>query len=277
MSETEVLTCRRCDRPLLLRCEHEVQERMHYLCFHMEFEHLPLDAKEPCEAPGCPLLASPPATPDQVWYWLRVARESTLTCLRWFDPYTEPYDYDIDHTLSAHHGLMDASDMLDVTAAFLDSASRNSRHATVVHERRLDTQEEKHFEGPTVPSVTAAARAWTGLQHNAADEQEKFDLLFRRIAAAIVGPPLRRGTEEVPLPMPAYGILAAIAETRSRVGALAVRARVAQRSNAVRMYEQADEALRQALMALVLTAEMHSQYYGQRYREHRQAAKTDAR
>lgn len=49
--------------PLSVRCntqvkvskdQYEVFERMHWLCFHLEFEHGEYDPDEPCEDPSCP-------------------------------------------------------------------------------------------------------------------------------------------------------------------------------------------------------------------------------
>ena len=34
--------------------QHDVFEQMHYVCFHYEFEHDPIDPDEECEAGGCP-------------------------------------------------------------------------------------------------------------------------------------------------------------------------------------------------------------------------------
>jgi hypothetical protein len=41
------------------REQYDVFERMHYLCFHMEFEHDPHDPDEDCGVPGCPVSATP--------------------------------------------------------------------------------------------------------------------------------------------------------------------------------------------------------------------------
>lgn len=47
--------CRRCGRPVRVSREHyETFERMHYVCFHYEFEHDPADPDEECTAGGCP-------------------------------------------------------------------------------------------------------------------------------------------------------------------------------------------------------------------------------
>jgi hypothetical protein len=49
--------------PLCIRCGLEVRvnresydlfERMHWVCFHFEFEHMGFDPDEECDAPGCP-------------------------------------------------------------------------------------------------------------------------------------------------------------------------------------------------------------------------------
>ena len=49
------LTCVRCRRPVRVSAEHyDVFERMHYVCFHYEFEHDPFDPDDECDAGGCP-------------------------------------------------------------------------------------------------------------------------------------------------------------------------------------------------------------------------------
>ncbi|WP_156313104.1 hypothetical protein [Micromonospora sp. HK10] len=51
----EVRPCVRCGRPVVVEtARYEVFERMHYVCFHYEFEHDPVDPDEECEAGGCP-------------------------------------------------------------------------------------------------------------------------------------------------------------------------------------------------------------------------------
>jgi predicted alpha/beta hydrolase family esterase len=81
------MDCRRCGRPVLAeQANYEVFERMHYVCFHYEFEHDPVDPDEECSAGGCPSAAVRPrslgrkavivhgtgANPDVVWLpWLR--------------------------------------------------------------------------------------------------------------------------------------------------------------------------------------------------------------
>jgi hypothetical protein len=83
------LVCRRCHRPVeISRDQYYVFEDMHYVCFHYEFEHDPVDPDEECGADGCPSAAvSPrperrpgldPAGRDQVlasgWIWLANVR-----------------------------------------------------------------------------------------------------------------------------------------------------------------------------------------------------------
>jgi len=54
------LSCRRCNRPVRVnRDNYETFERMHYVCFHYEFEHdltrtANTDPDEDCGVPGCP-------------------------------------------------------------------------------------------------------------------------------------------------------------------------------------------------------------------------------
>jgi hypothetical protein len=60
--------CVRCDREVRVsREQYELFERMHYVCFHYEFEHDPFDPDEECTAGGCPsvrLDAPPPGLRD---------------------------------------------------------------------------------------------------------------------------------------------------------------------------------------------------------------------
>jgi hypothetical protein len=62
-----MMICRRCRRPALASADHfEVFERMHYSCFHYEFEHDPFDPDEECTAGDCPSAAiSPARTPEE--------------------------------------------------------------------------------------------------------------------------------------------------------------------------------------------------------------------
>ena len=47
--------CQRCGRPVTVGADmYETFERMHYVCFHYEFEHDPVDPDEECGAGGCP-------------------------------------------------------------------------------------------------------------------------------------------------------------------------------------------------------------------------------
>lgn len=84
-----LLPCRRCHRPVgVSHDQHGVFEDMHYVCFHYEFEHDPVDPDEECGAGGCPSAAVSlrpgrrpglePAGRDQVlgsgWIWLANVR-----------------------------------------------------------------------------------------------------------------------------------------------------------------------------------------------------------
>ena len=53
--------CRRCGRPVVVEADqYDVFEQMHYVCFHYEFEHDPVDPDEECGAGGCPSKAVHP-------------------------------------------------------------------------------------------------------------------------------------------------------------------------------------------------------------------------
>jgi hypothetical protein len=57
-SHASPLVCRRSSRPVgISRDQYDVFERMHYVCFHYEFEHDPADPDEECSAGGCPSAA----------------------------------------------------------------------------------------------------------------------------------------------------------------------------------------------------------------------------
>lgn len=46
--------CVRCGTPVRVNKDrYDVFERMHYLCFHLEFEHGDYDPDEFCYVPGC--------------------------------------------------------------------------------------------------------------------------------------------------------------------------------------------------------------------------------
>jgi hypothetical protein len=50
--ESDVRICRRCQRPAETP-DFDIFEKMHYVCFHYEFEH-DVDADKECSAGGCP-------------------------------------------------------------------------------------------------------------------------------------------------------------------------------------------------------------------------------
>jgi hypothetical protein len=50
----EAPKCVRCGRPVEVhRAQFELFEQMHWLCFHLEFEHR-ADPDAPCDDPSCP-------------------------------------------------------------------------------------------------------------------------------------------------------------------------------------------------------------------------------
>ena len=54
-SETGQLTCVRCHQEVRVnRDSYDIFERMHWVCFHYEFEPIGFDPDEECNAPGCP-------------------------------------------------------------------------------------------------------------------------------------------------------------------------------------------------------------------------------
>jgi hypothetical protein len=49
------LRCVRCRRPVVRsRDEYDVFEKMHWVCFHYEFEHGDYDVDAACRDPACP-------------------------------------------------------------------------------------------------------------------------------------------------------------------------------------------------------------------------------
>jgi len=63
--EAGELPCVRCGRPVRVnRDSYERFERMHYVCFHYEFEHDPADPDEECTAGGCPSANAGAAPPS---------------------------------------------------------------------------------------------------------------------------------------------------------------------------------------------------------------------
>jgi hypothetical protein len=63
---TNLPICVRCNRPVEKNADsYEVFERMHWLCFHLEFEHED-DPDQPCADPGCP------------WWKIKVLRQKLV-------------------------------------------------------------------------------------------------------------------------------------------------------------------------------------------------------
>jgi hypothetical protein len=53
-NQDKKLICIRCGRPVLKNKDnYETFEKMHWICFHFEYEHT-VDSDEPCNDPSCP-------------------------------------------------------------------------------------------------------------------------------------------------------------------------------------------------------------------------------
>jgi hypothetical protein len=67
-TDTKEPICVRCGLEVRVNREtYEILERMHYVCFHFEFEHTGFDPDEECDAPDCPSsLFNPPPAPSEV-------------------------------------------------------------------------------------------------------------------------------------------------------------------------------------------------------------------
>lgn len=75
MADAEV-TCVRCGRPVRRnRSNYETFEKMHWACFHYEFEHFggEGDPDEACGDPTCPARAFDPSPPPD-WFEARDQR-----------------------------------------------------------------------------------------------------------------------------------------------------------------------------------------------------------
>ena len=50
----ETIACRRCGKPILVNAAIcKTLEEMHWVCFHLEYEHGNCDPDEPCGDPKC--------------------------------------------------------------------------------------------------------------------------------------------------------------------------------------------------------------------------------
>jgi hypothetical protein len=48
------LICRRCHKAVVVNAEtYDTFEGMHWVCFHLEYEHGRYDPDQPCDDPGC--------------------------------------------------------------------------------------------------------------------------------------------------------------------------------------------------------------------------------
>lgn len=66
----ESLICVRCKKPVVRNAEYfdSVFERMHYVCFHYEFEHGTTDVDEECGGGGCPSATTGPRPERRLAY-----------------------------------------------------------------------------------------------------------------------------------------------------------------------------------------------------------------
>jgi hypothetical protein len=79
-TDSKELICVRCGLEVRVNREsYEIFERMHYVCFHFEFEHMGFDPDQECDAPGCPSspFNSPPTHSEAVLRRDRRDRDGT--------------------------------------------------------------------------------------------------------------------------------------------------------------------------------------------------------
>lgn len=223
----------------------EVLEHMHYVCFHMEFEHDPVDPDEPCAVPGCPVL---PATADDVERCLTLAYDGMGACLALLVPYTEPYDYAEDITIGAHMCLSDAFELVQTAVAYVTAARQNAAAAVPQQGQPLLHQPEEYdlLDEDLALSPHAAVLAWMAVRERGDSDEARFHREFGAIAAAITGPPPRDGEDGVPLPVPAKGLWHLVDSARLGATQLAVDADNLGCGAAVAHYKRAAEALRRA-------------------------------
>lgn len=264
---TDAPICGHCGRPVRVsRDRYDELGQRHRLCAHMaggwSAEHANLDHSEPCGLPGCSVAPVAATTPRDAAAWIDAARRSAFYGAWEMNRYAEPYPYDMDNSIVGHQCFQDAEQLLRLTAAYLDAASRDSAQLLEQEDRELYRllHSRYDYEGPTEPKATTAYTAWNAARRSAVTDEEVFDQTFARVAAAITGPPPREGEDRVPLPVRPLGILATIEHARAAVAELAAAARTARRTNAVAMYARADRALCKTLMYLVLAAESQSKH-----------------
>lgn len=54
MSRKGHMLCQKCGKPVILNAaNYETFERMHWVCFHLEYEHGTFDPDQPCDDPSC--------------------------------------------------------------------------------------------------------------------------------------------------------------------------------------------------------------------------------
>lgn len=83
--------CRRCGRPVRVTAgSYETFEKMHYVCFHYEFEHGDVDVDEECGAGGCPS-ASLTGGRDEVIGTARALAEEAAAGAPWLNAEIHEY------------------------------------------------------------------------------------------------------------------------------------------------------------------------------------------
>lgn len=124
------LVCRRCGRPVKrFAKDYDLFEGMHWICFHLEFEHGDHDPDEACDDPGCP------------WQWAR-AIQPEASGERFKGPYTVG--------IEAEHwepGEWDPSnDNTDVSVTFADGAQWAATFFTYANIARLTEKNRRTGE-----------------------------------------------------------------------------------------------------------------------------------
>lgn len=81
MSANERPKCLACHRPVENTAQYETFEKMHWVCFHYEYEHGDIDIDRACRDPGCPSrMVDREAPPD--WFEERRRAGPKMTAQR---------------------------------------------------------------------------------------------------------------------------------------------------------------------------------------------------
>lgn len=125
------LVCRRCHRSVRVgAADYETFERMHYVCFHYEFEHQDFDVDESCGLAGCPSEANgsgrrtviataralaTAAAADEPWS-NRSLHEYLEALARWLESSDAYYRNDADRRTTPPNGWAVVDDALRAAA-----------------------------------------------------------------------------------------------------------------------------------------------------------------